>query len=471
MVAKLNEKIVESLPVPEAGNKVHYFAGAVIQGAKVPRGFGVRVTSGGARSFVLNYRIGAAERRYTIGQFGDWSVLAAVAEARGLRQRIDRGEDPLAARRKEEAATETTFKAIAEDYLKRACGMKRGADGNASFSGTNIRTGDQRLDVFERLVYPDPKADENKGREGLSKVTLHGKQIEDVKRSDVVRLLDWIEDNNGARTAHVTLAYLSVVFNWHASRSDDFRSPIVRGMGRVKPKEHARTRVLTDEEVRDVWAGLDAGTEAGDLPSCYTRFVRALLLTAIRRGELADAIWAEAEHLKREDYHGETITIPAARMKGKIDHAVPLTPAVLALIGNRPKDAKARPFIFSTTDGKRPFSGFSKAKAALDKHIDDIRQNDGRDPIPAWVLHDLRRTAKTFMQRAGVRPDISERVLAHVITGVEGVYDRYGYLPEKRDALDRLAALIERIVTPRTLVSTAMPAQPAGDRVPSALSA
>ena len=68
--------------------------------------------------------------------------------------------------------------------------------------------------------------------------------------------------------------------------------------------------------------------------------------------------------------------------------------------------------------------------------------------LKPWTLHDLRRTAKTLMSRAGVRPDISERVLGHVIAGVEGVYDRYGYLEEKRDALERLAVEVDRIIHP-----------------------
>jgi integrase len=88
------------------------------------------------------------------------------------------------------------------------------------------------------------------------------------------------------------------------------------------------------------------------------------------------------------------------------------------------------------------FSGYSSAKAALDS---ELAKADGREPMPRWVLHDLRRTAKTLMERAGVRPDISERVLAHVIKGVEGVYHRHGYLPEKLDALMKLDALVDRI--------------------------
>src|SRR6266568_1761088 len=92
---KLSEEVVKRLPIPNTGNRVTYFAGATIQGAKAPRGFGVRVTAAGARAFVLNYRLRGREHRFTIGAWPDWSVLKAVREARNLRQRVDRGENPL----------------------------------------------------------------------------------------------------------------------------------------------------------------------------------------------------------------------------------------------------------------------------------------------------------------------------------------------------------------------------------------
>src|SRR6478735_7399274 len=92
---KLSEEIVRQLVVPASGNRITYFAGATIQGAKAPRGFGVRVTAAGARSFVLNYRLRGREHRFTIGAWPDWSALKAVREARGLRQRVDRGENPI----------------------------------------------------------------------------------------------------------------------------------------------------------------------------------------------------------------------------------------------------------------------------------------------------------------------------------------------------------------------------------------
>jgi len=85
----LNEATIKSLPVPEKGNKVHYFPDAMLQGMPAPRGFGVRITAAGVRSFVLNYRLDSREYRYTIGRYPDWSALRAVREARELRQRID----------------------------------------------------------------------------------------------------------------------------------------------------------------------------------------------------------------------------------------------------------------------------------------------------------------------------------------------------------------------------------------------
>jgi integrase len=126
---------------------------------------------------------------------------------------------------------------------------------------------------------------------------------------------------------------------------------------------------------------------------------------------------------------------------------VPLGPAVQAVIGKRP-DGRPREddFVFTATKGVRPFNGFSKAKAKLDDRIAEARQREGSEPMPPWVLRDLRRTARSLMSRAGVSSDIAERVLGHVIPGVRGVYDRHAYEAEKRDALERLAGVIERIL-------------------------
>jgi integrase len=200
-------------------------------------------------------------------------------------------------------------------------------------------------------------------------------------------------------------------------------------MTRTKPSERARKRVLDDSEVRDLWKALD---QAEGLPAPYAHVVRFLLLTACRRGEAAE--------LHAREIDGDVWTIPGERYKNKSDHVVPLSAAARAIIGNGGPG-----YIFSIDDGKTPINSFSRAKVAIDAEINKIRKAAGRPPMPAWVFHDLRRTARSFMSRAGVRSDHAERALGHTIGGVVGVYDRHEYLSEKRDAFAKLAAIINDI--------------------------
>jgi integrase len=207
--------------------------------------------------------------------------------------------------------------------------------------------------------------------------------------------------------------------NWHALRSDDFRSPIVRGMGRVNPKKRARVRVLVDDELRAVWRTAEASTGP------FGRLVRFILLTGARRTEAAAMAWLELS--------GEW-TLPAARNKTKVDFVRPLSAEARAVL---PAKVDGCDYVF-TTDGASPISGFAKFKLAFDKACG----------VTGWTLHDLRRTARSLMSRAGVPPDHVERCLGHIIPGVRDVYDRYEYVEEKRDAFDRLAALIMEIINP-----------------------
>jgi integrase len=214
-------------------------------------------------------------------------------------------------------------------------------------------------------------------------------------------------------------------------------------MARTKPKARARKRILADDEIRDVWKALDTA----DVPTCYPAYVRALLLTATRRNDVAGMNSAELE--------GDRWIIPGGRYKTKLDHVVPLTAQAKALIGGKPEGFKGNAwFVFSTSGGERPFSGFSKAKASLDAEITKRREAEGREPMPHWTLHDLRRTARSLMSRAKVPADHAERVLGHVIGGVRETYDRYEYLDEKRDGLETLARQIDWIVHRRIISVT-----------------
>jgi len=360
------------------------------------------ITSVGHRSFVCQYRAHSVSRRMTIA--GTLSLKDARREAKALLGAVAKGQDPLADRRKKAAEAKNTLRAVAEEYFVR--------------EGSRLRTMGVRRAVLERLVFPK----------------LGARQIETIKRSELIRLLDRIEDENGASMADHTLAYVSRVFNWHASRSDDFRSPVVRGMARLRTKERARTRILTDDELRAVWRAAEGYAGA------FGALVRFLLLTGCRRTEASAMRWSEV-------VDGDW-TLPAARNKVKVDFIRPLSPAAQQVLTRLPRiDGSA--FVF-TMNGERPVSGFGSFKAAFDE-VCGVRN---------WTIHDLRRTSRSLMSRAGVPADHAERALGHVIGGVRGVYDRHEFHEEKRRAFAALATQIDRIVNPQENV-VALRAAPA----------
>jgi integrase len=231
--------------------------------------------------------------------------------------------------------------------------------------------------------------------------------------------------------AQAVLSFLSKLFNWHANRDDDFLTPIRRGMGRIKMKESARDRVLSDDELRVIWRAAEA-TEGP-----FGSFIRFTLLTATRRGEAAEMVHDEIAP------DGDWI-IPSARMKAKQEHVVPLSAAARGILDGMPKIGR---YVFTTT-GRGPIAGFTKFRIKLSAAVltERRKQDPKAKPLPNWNIHDLRRTARSLLSRAGINADIAERCLAHTIGGVRGVYDRYAYHAEKKHAFEALAAMVERIV-------------------------
>jgi integrase len=415
MTAHLNETVVKNLQAPPKGNKLYYFPDATLQGAKVPRGFAVRVTAGGAKGFVLNYRQGVRERRFTIGRWPDWSALQAVQVARELRRRVDRGEDIFA---------------------DRAPGLDEGK------AKAKVMTIGDVLDQFvERYVERNLKRPANYTQviDRLLKPLLGPVPIHELRRRHIVEMLDKIEDgsrrrfangrvSSGKAMADRTVAYLSSALSWWAERDDEFEPPNLKRTRRNKST--GRDRVLSDDELR---AMLPVFDRPGLLLGPICKF---LLYTGQRRGDAAGITWQEID--------GDTWTIPAQRYKTGVAQAVPLSAPALAILEAQPR-GKPDDLVFPGRNGKRISDGGGN-KAVLDSAI--AAANGGR-PVPHWVVHDLRRTARSLMARAGVRPDVAERVLGHVVGGrVERTYDRHAYLDEKRDALERLAAMVERILNP-----------------------
>jgi integrase len=381
-----------------------------------PTGFVARCQKSGKVSYFYRFRDKRTGKKHWVGLgvHGDITPKRARELAQGQAGKVAGRVNPLLEQQKERAeavraasADKNTVDAVLDAFVKR--------------HASKLRSADQVAHAFDAYVRP----------------ALGAKSIYDVKRSEVVKMLDKVEDQAGPVMADRALAHVRKAFNWQAARDDDFKSPIVRGMARTKPKERARKRVLADDEIRDIWAALDTA----EVPACYPRYVRSLLLCMTRRNESADMASAEID--------GDLWTIPGERYKNKLDHVIPLTAQARALIGEKPEGFKGNSwYIFSTTGGAKPFSGFAKAKKALDSEIARIRKAARRDKMARWTLHDLRRTGRSLMSRAKVQADHAERALGHVIGGVRETYDRHEYLEEKRAAFRALARLVDLILHP-----------------------
>jgi integrase len=346
MRKKLTPAFVAKPPLPEKGDRVVYWD-------PDPRGFGLMVTAAGRKSYVIQYRAAGRSRRLTLKD--GLSLSAARKEAMKLVGDIAKGGDPLGERRKLKSSAENTLRSVAERYFER--------------DGRKLRSVAERRATFERLIFPK----------------FGARQIDSIRRSEIVSLLDNIEDLSGAHMAQVVLAYLSKLMNWHAGRDDNFKSPIVRGMGRIKTSEHTRDRILNDDELRALWMAADASAGA------FGRFLQFMLLTATRRNEAA--------RMARAELDGGIWTIPAGRMKGKIEHVIPLSSAARAIVDKIPETG---PYVF-TNDGRKPIGGFGHFKAPMDR----------ASGVTGWTLHDVRRTARSLLSRSGVDADTAERCLGH----------------------------------------------------------
>jgi integrase len=347
------------------------------------RGFGLMITAKGARSWVLQYRAAGKSRRATTD--GQLSLAEAERWAKTIQGRVAHGGDPVEEHRRERTAQTNTLRAVVTEFVAR--------------EGKRLRSIGERERIFNSHILP----------------TLGSRPIDSIKRSEVTRLLEQVEDNHGPASARQALAAIRRLFTWHSSRDDDFASVITRGMG--PPPGAARSRILNDDELRAIWSTGNA-------------LVRFLLLTGCRRTEAASMRWSEIE--------GADWVLPAARNKNKVELTRPLSAAARDVLASLPRICD---FCFSA-NGKGPLAGYSRFKETIDK----------RSGVSNWTLHDLRRTSRSLMSRAGVNADIAERCLGHVIAGVRGVYDRHQYRDEMLRAYEALASQIERIVNPQANV-------------------
>ena len=355
-------------------------------------GFGLAVTVNGHKSYCIQfYDSAGVEHRMAIGDKRTLTLTQALKLAKKHLGAVAGGADPLAERRAKKSTNVTTLKAVAEDYFRRQ---------------PNRSTAQWRANM-ERLVYPVV------GRRSIT--DFNG------KRGPIIALIDDIKDERGPGMAKVVRTNLSTIFNWYSGRVDGFANPLTRGVA-APDKYQPRDRILSDDEIVRV------ERTAETFPAPWGCFVRFQLRTACRRTEASAMRWDELD--------GDTWIIPGERSKTKSAVALPLSAAAQSLLASLPR-VEGCPYVFTIT-GRAPIAGFSRFKKEFDEACG----------VSGWTLHDLRRTARSLLSRAGVSPDTAERCLGHKLTGVRGTYDRHTYHAEMLHGFTALAALIDRIVNP-----------------------
>lgn len=399
-------------------------------------GFGLKVTPAGGKTYLFQYRIGGRgnpTRRYTIGKHGPLTPDQARARAKGIAALVEQGIDPREQEREAKAA---------EEDAKRKLEEKTRLEGELSFEKVAARW----LDYYEN----------EKGRRPLTVAqarhvvkrhlvpALSGKPLPHITRTELQPILDAIPIKHKASRCAV-YAYASSLFRWAMERGEIADNP-VRLMSKP-PAPKARNRVLTDDELASIWKATRG------LRRPLSAFYRLLILTGQRREEVASMNWIEL------DQETATWTIPAERAKNGVAHIVPLSISVLdeldELAGAKEANDQFHKFDRAcwpkigpviTLNGTVSIKCFSKAKRALDAEVEKVRKDKGS--LPAWRVHDLRRTLATGLQRIGVRFEVTEAVLNHVSgakSGVAGIYQQHDWKVEKRSALDAWAQHIATI--------------------------
>jgi integrase len=354
-------------------------------------GFGVRVSPSGNKSFALLYRLAGRSRRATLGQYPEMSLADARRLARRTLNAAAAGQDL----RDEIAAAQRThkFDQVLDTYLSVHCAQHNRPSSLRETAG-------QLRGKF--LPY------------------WHSRHIGELTKADITSILDKLVLNGTPSAANHAFAAIRTFFNWCLQRGLIATSPVT-GM-RQPTKSVTRERVLTEHELKTVWQA------AAKLGYPFGSVVQLLLLTGQRRGELAGMAWNQL------DLDAASWLLPAALTKSNRSHLLPLSKTAVHIIKQVPRQSPI--FVFpARTRPDLSLRGFTRLKDEFNAIVQ----------IENWTLHDLRRTAATYLARLGVQPYVVERILNHTsgtFSGVTGIYNRHAYVEEMRTALETWSAFL-----------------------------
>ncbi|MDH3476177.1 MAG: tyrosine-type recombinase/integrase [Rhodospirillales bacterium] len=363
-------------------------------------GFGCRISRRGVKSWIWLYRFQGKPRRMTFGSYPTMGLATARVRLAEVQETLTKGQDPgatLVVARQADRAAETVAE-LASDYLeKHARAHKRSAAED------------------ERILAKDivPAWGRRKAKE--------------IRRRDVIALLDRIVERGAPIQANRTLAVVRKMFNWAISRDLVESNPchLVGAPG----KETRRDRVLSAAEIARLWHGLD---EAG-MSEEVRLALRLQLVTGQRRGEVVGAEWSEI------DRENGIWTIPREKSKNGMSHRVPLSPLALELLDSIEAKAEGSRWLFPSPRGDKPMTGRALNHA--------LGRSLGQLGLGNITPHDLRRTAASHMTSMGISRLTVAKILNHAEAGVTAVYDRHSYDQAKQVALAAWGSRLSEILT------------------------
>jgi integrase len=372
---------VAGLEIPAKG-RVEYFD-------KGTPGFGLRVTSSGHRSWICLYRHKGAKRRYTIGPYPQLGLADAREKAREVLRAAAKGEDPATQKKQERKAE--NFREMAALYVEQYAKTKK----RSWRADHNIIN----KDLIPRFAFRKPG---------------------DITRREMLEVLKAIKSRGAPIQANRTLEVARKLFNWAINEELVEQNPC-HNIGKLSP-ENQRTRVLSADEIRLLWAVL--GTRSPLVAAAYRLMLstgqRSIEVLGARREEIgADGWW----------------TIPAGRVKNKTEHRVWLNEVARSVLAEIEPHNRYSGYLFPSRDG-----GHIRW---IQKTHSRVRKASG---IADFTIHDLRRTAASYMAAAGVSRLTIQKVLNHKEREITAVYDRYGYGPEIKQALDSWSSCLLEIL-------------------------
>ena len=395
---KLTTTTIKTLALP-AGKTDHIFFDDNLPG------FGLRLRASGTRKWVVQYDFAGRTRWMLLGPADVIDPGVARRHAKDILAARTLGRDPANEKSEARDRAAETFGALLARYLPH--------------KQAQLKTGSRSFKEVERHLTKYARR-------------LHARPVTAIDRRAIAALVSSISSKNGPTAANCMLGSLSGYFGWL------IREGLISDVNPASYVNKAvanksRDRVLSTDEFREIWNAL------GD--SDYADIFRLLALTGARKSEIGSLRWDEI------DFDNAEINLSAARTKNNRPHTIPLTPPALAILEARSQNE--REFVFGYGRG---FTGWHWAKTALDERIAAARKAAGiKAPMPAWVLHDLRRFFSTIAHdELGVPPHVVEAALGHVTafkSGVAGVYNKASYVVERRRALEKWAAFLDEIVT------------------------